>query len=172
MVTIGPEGIGRLGRGKITAFWATHAFLISMVFSNLWAFHKQNILLMTSGYTSGSCLSLLFLLGHKTPVHCHCTASCNDILPVIRRAMGGQGKGPSGTFSQDLRILSVLFWPNVALVGFFWCPQSQRFLKQAWCLCLVHLIFYQLQMVSYTIYLHILNCPVAQAEWNVPQEAT
>lgn len=84
--------------------------------------------------------------------------------------MGGQGKGPSGTFYQDLRILRVLFWPNVALVGFFWCPQSK--ISEAGLVFMFSSSDLLPTASDLTIYLHILNCPVAQAEWNVPEEAT
>lgn len=54
-----------------------------------------------------------------------------DTPPVIKSAMGGQGKGSSGALSQDLGVLRNRSCQRVALLGWFWCPKSERFLKQA-----------------------------------------
>lgn len=45
----------------------------------------------------GHIFPCFFLLVHKTRVCYYCAISCN--------VMGSQGKGPFGTFSQDLEIL-------------------------------------------------------------------
>lgn len=50
----------------MTAARAPHAFLVGVVLSNLLALHKQNIILITSGYTGRSNLAPPFLpLGPK-----------------------------------------------------------------------------------------------------------
>lgn len=82
-----PECVSRLRRVTVTAFWAPCAFLIGMLFSDLLTFHKQNIILITFGYAD---FSLPYRLRSLTaPMRYLCAVSCNDILPVIRSAMGG-----------------------------------------------------------------------------------
>lgn len=61
----------------------------------------------------------IFLFGRKTPVHCHHTVSYKGAHLIARTAMGGQGKAPSGAFSQDLGVLRKRLGPCAALVGLF-----------------------------------------------------